>query len=124
MAYRLLADLVVILHGVFVLFVVLGGLLVLRRRCWAWLHVPAFLWAAWIEFTGGICPLTPLENQLRAWGGLTIYRGDFLDRYLMPLLYPSDLTRELQIVLGFFVLLLNAGIYAWFWHVSRRGEKR
>ena len=123
MAYPLLADLVVILHGVFVLFAVLGGVLIFRRRCWAWLHVPAFLWAAWIEFSGGICPLTPLENWLRARGGLTVYRGDFLDRYLMPLLYPNDLTRELQIGLGLFVLLLNAGIYAWFWRGSRRGEK-
>lgn len=123
MAYRLLADLVVILHGVFVLFVVFGGLLVLRRRRWAWLHVPAFLWGAWIQFTGGICPLTPLENHFRTRGGLAVYRGDFLDRYLMPLLYPEYLTRELQIGLGLFVLLINAGIYAWFWRGLRRGGK-
>ena len=120
MAYRLLADLVMILHGAFVLFVVLGGLLVLRKRHWAWLHVPALFWGAWIEFSGGICPLTPLENWLRARGGLTVYRGDFLDRYLMPLLYPADLTREFQIILGVSVILINAGLYAFLWRRIRR----
>ena len=123
MAYRLLADLVVILHVVFVLFVALGGFVVFWKRRWAWLHVPSFLWAAWIEFTGGICPLTPLENLLRARGGLAVYRGDFLDRYLMPLLYPDALTREIQIGLGLFVLVLNAGIYARFLYQSRRRSR-
>jgi len=120
MAYRLLADLVVILHGAFVLFAVLGGLLVIRRLRWAWLHVPALLWAAWIEFSSGICPLTPLENWLLDRGGLTVYRGDFLDRTLMPLLYPDELTREIQVLLGTLVLILNAAIYAAAWRLTRR----
>jgi hypothetical protein len=120
MAYRLLADLVVILHGAFVLFAVLGGLLAIRWRRWAWLHVPALLWAAWIEFSSGICPLTPLENWLRERAGLTVYRGDFLDRTLMLLLYPDELTREIQVILGTLVLILNAAIYAAAWRLTKR----
>lgn len=108
----ILADLVVILHGVFVLIAVLGGLLIFRWRRWGWFHIPAVLWAGFIELTGGICPLTPLENRLRTLGGEAAYRGDFIDRYLIPLLYPSALTREIQIVLGIFVILFNVGIYA------------
>lgn len=123
MVYPLLADLVVICHVVFVLFAVLGGLLLLRRRWWAWIHVPAFLWAGFIELTGGICPLTPLENQLRALGGGDTYRGDFTNHYLIPLLYPESLTREVQIVLGVFVILLNVGFYAWFWRRPQQREK-
>ncbi|MBA4422069.1 MAG: DUF2784 domain-containing protein [Syntrophus sp. (in: bacteria)] len=111
----LFVDLVVICHVGFVLFAVLGGLLILRSRWWAWIHVPAFLWAGFIELTGGICPLTPLENRLRALEGRETYRGDFIDHYLIPLLYPDSLTREMQIVLGVFVILLNVCLYAWFW---------
>jgi hypothetical protein len=120
MAAIFLADLVVILHGVFVLIAVLGGLLIFRWRWWAWFHIPAFLWAGFIELTGGICPLTPLENWLRALGGEAVYRGGFIDRYLIPLLYPSDLTREIQIVLGIFVILFNMGIYGVCWHRLRK----
>jgi hypothetical protein len=119
MMYRLLADLVVIIHGGFVLFAVLGGLLVLRRRHFAWLHLPALLWAVFIELTGGICPLTPLENQLRIMGGQEGYRGEFIDRYVMPLLYPDGLTQGYQILLGSFLLALNAAIYAALWHRTR-----
>jgi len=116
----LLADLVVIVHGTFVLFVALGGLLVLWKRRWAWLHVPALFWGAWIEFSGGICPLTPLENWLRAKAGRTVYRGDFIDHILVPLLYPADLTREFQIILGVSVILINAGLYTFLWRRIRR----
>jgi len=123
MVYRLLADLVVLIHGAFVLFAVLGGFLVLRRLRWAWVHLPALLWAAFVEFSGGICPLTPLENRLRALGGEEPYRGDFIDRYLMPLLYPDELTGEHQILLGGFVLLLNAAIYTAAWQHRRRKSR-
>lgn len=116
MAAIVLADLVVIIHGLFILFAVLGGLLVFWWRRWAWFHIPAFLWAGFVELTGGICPLTPLENCLRTLGGAAAYRGDFVDRYLIPLIYPSDLTRETQIVLGVFVIVFNAGIYAVCWY--------
>ena len=107
----LLADLVVLLHLAFVLFVVLGGLLVLRRRRIAWLHVPAFVWAAAIEFGGWVCPLTPLENRLREQSGAGGYAGGFVERYLIPVLYPEELTREIQIALGLAVLLINLSIY-------------
>ncbi|MHB9098005.1 MAG: DUF2784 domain-containing protein, partial [Syntrophales bacterium] len=83
-----------------------------RWRRLAWFHVPAFLWAGFIELTGGICPLTPLENLPRALGGERAYRGAFIDRYLMPLLYPDELTQWYQILLGSLVLFLNAAIYA------------
>ncbi len=116
MAATLLADLVVIFHGVFILIAVFGGLLVFRWRRWAWFHVPAFLWAGFIELTGGICPLTPLENRLRDLGGGAAYQGDFIDRYLIPLIYPNDLTREIQIAMGIFVILFNMGVYALYWY--------
>ena len=122
MAYRLLADLVVMIHGAFVLFAVLGGLLVLRWRRWAWLHLPASLWAGVIEFTGGICPLTPLEGRLRELAGEDVYRGAFIDRYVMPLLYPDGLTPGRQMLLGAIVLVLNATLYAALWR--RSGTKR
>ena len=108
---QLLADLVVLLHLAYVLFVVLGGLLVLRRRWIAWIHVPAFVWGAAIEFGGWICPLTPLENRLRGESGAGGYAGGFVERYLVPVLYPGELTREIQIVLGIAVLLINLAIY-------------
>jgi hypothetical protein len=123
MAAMLLADLVVILHCVFVLVAVPGGLLIFRWRWWPWLHIPAFAWAGFVELSGGTCPLTPLENSLRALGGAAAYRGDFIDRYLFPLLYPSGLTREIQVALGIFVILFNAAIYGVFWYrLWRKGS--
>lgn len=121
MIYRILADLVVVLHAFFVLFVVLGGLLVLRRPRWAFVHVPAALWGAAIEFAGWICPLTPLENHLRGLGGQSPYEGGFVARYLLPVVYPGALTREIQITLGVAVLLVNAAIYARVLTRRRRG---
>lgn len=109
--YLLLADAVVCLHMGFVLFAVFGGLLALHRRAWLWLHVPAVLWAAFVEFSGWICPLTPLENRLRAKAGAGVYSTDFIEHYLIPLLYPAHLTRTLQIALGIGVLTVNAAVY-------------
>jgi hypothetical protein len=108
-----LADLVVAVHFTFVLFVVLGGLLVLRWRWVAFLHVPAALWGAWIEFAGWICPLTPLEQSLRLKAGEQGYSGSFIEHYVLPLLYPSALTRNIQLLLGCLVLGLNLGIYGY-----------
>jgi hypothetical protein len=116
MLYRLLADAALILHAGFVAFVVLGALLVLRWRRIAWVHVPVVLWGAGIEFVGGICPLTPLENQWRRLAGEFGYPGGFVEHYVMSVLYPNGLTRRAQLVLGAMVLLVNAAIYAWvFW---------
>jgi len=111
MAYDLLADLVVLIHFLFVLFSLLGALLVIRWRKMIWLHLPAALWAAGVEFSGKICPLTPLENWLRVRGGGAGYAGDFIGQYLLWLLYPSGLTRGVQIILGFIVVGINIGIY-------------
>jgi len=109
--YRALADLVLVVHLTFVLFVVLGGLLVLRWPRAAWLHVPAASWGVLIEYTGWICPLTPLENSFRTRGGEMGYSGGFIEHYIQPLLYPAGLTRSTQLVLGSLVLVLNLTAY-------------
>ena len=87
----------------------------LKWRWIAWLHLPAAVWGAVVEFTGWICPLTPLENWLRAQGGEATYRSDFIAQYLLPVLYPEDLTRDLQLLLGTGVVVLNAAVYWWLW---------
>lgn len=122
MLYRLLADLVVVVHCGFVLFVVLGGLLALRWPRAAWFHLPAALWGAGIEFAAGICPLTPLENHLRRLGGEAGYAGGFVEHYLLPVLYPDGLTRGVQLGLGTFVLLLNLVVYTIVWRRRRRAK--
>ncbi len=109
---RLAADLVVILHAAFVVFVVSGGLLALRWPAAAWLHLPAAAWGAAIELTGWMCPLTPLENALRLRAGDDTYAGDFIARYLLAALYPEGLTREVQFALGAAVLIINAAVYS------------
>jgi hypothetical protein len=113
MAYDLLADLVVLIHFLFVLFSLLGALLVMRWRKIMWLHLPAALWAAGVEFSGRICPLTPLENWLRIRAGGPSYAGGFVGHYLLPLLYPAGLTRDVQIILGAIVVGINIGIYGY-----------
>jgi hypothetical protein len=113
MIYRLLADLVLILHAGFVVFVMLGAFLVLRWPRIAWIHVPVVLWGAGIEFLGGICPLTPLENHLRRLSGELGYPGGFIDHYVVSLLYPDGLTRPIQIAIGTLVLVVNIAVYAW-----------
>ena len=106
------ADGVALLHFAFILFVVLGGFLVLRFRKLAWLHVPAAVWGAAIEFTGWICPLTPLENALRRAGGSAGYADGFIGHYLLPIIYPPGLTRDIQFALALGVVFVNAVIYS------------
>ncbi len=120
MPHRLLADAVVLLHLAFVVFVVCGGLLVVWRRWAAAVHLPAAAWGIYIEFSGRICPLTPIENDLRAMAGDAVYSGDFIERYLLPVLYPPDLRRDVQVVLGLFALAVNAAVYLYAWRRSRR----
>ena len=115
MLYRVLADLVVVLHVGFVLFVVLGGLLALRWSRAAWIHLPAAVWGAGIEFVHGICPLTPLENHLRHLGGEAGYSGGFVEHYVLPVLYPAGLDQDLQLAIGIFVVVLNVTVYAIVW---------
>jgi hypothetical protein len=122
MSYRLLADLVLVVHAAFVVFVMLGGLAVLRWPRLAWGHLPAAIWGAGIEFAGGICPLTPLENHWRRLAGEQGYTGGFVEHYVVAVLYPEGLTRSLQIALGMFVLAVNAVIYVRVW--SRKKTSR
>lgn len=111
MNYDFLADLVVLVHLLFVVFALLGGLLVLRWLPLVFLHVPCMLWAATVEFLGLVCPLTPLEISLRQRAGQAGYEGGFVEEYLVPILYPGSLTPAIQIVLGFVVLAVNAWVY-------------
>ena len=110
--YGNLATLVVVFHFTFLLFVMFGGLLVLRWPRVVWLHIPCFLWGSWIEVSGGICPLTPLENQLRQAAGESAYVGSFIEHYITAVMYPAGLTRTVQLVLAVGLVLLNAVIYA------------
>ena len=113
MWYRRLADILVILHLGFILFVLFGGLLTLRWPRMIWLHVPAAAWGAAVEFGGWICPLTPLEQGLRTADDAPADRSDFIDEYVLPVLYPGGLTHDLQLVLGAVVVLVNLAIYGW-----------
>jgi hypothetical protein len=106
-----IAELVVVFHFAFVLYVVLGGLLVVRWPRTAWLHLPAVIWGIWIELSGRICPLTPLENSLRSRAGEATYQESFIEHYMLPVLYPSGLTRKIQMVLAGVVLLINLAFY-------------
>jgi hypothetical protein len=109
---RLLADAVVLLHLVFIVFALAGGVLVLFRGYIAWLHLPAVAWAAYAEFTATICPLTPLENSLRKQAGQEGYDGGFVEHYLIPLIYPAALTPRLQMLIGAIVVAVNVAVYA------------
>jgi len=123
MPYEALADSVLILHLCFILFVVLGGVLVLRWRWMAWAHLPAAAWGALVELAGWICPLTPLEIVLRRAAGRGVYDTTFVERYLVPIVYPSGLTREVQMVLGLLVLGVNLAVYGMVWWRTDRGKR-
>jgi hypothetical protein len=120
MGYAALASLVLAVHGAFVLFVVAGGLLALRWPRAAWAHLPAAAWGAGIEFSGGVCPLTPLENRLRELAGLAGYDGGFVEHYLLAWLYPGGLTHDTQVSLGLAVVIVNVAVYATVWVRRRR----
>lgn len=113
MAYRLLADAVLLLHLGFILFVVFGALLVARRRRLLPVHLAAAAWGVGIEVIGGVCPLTHAELWLRARAGRAGYSGGFVEHYLLPLIYPGELTRGLQFGMAAGVLFINAALYLW-----------
>jgi len=124
MTAALAADLVLLFHLGFILFVGFGGLLVLRWPRMAWLHLPAVLWGATAELTGDlVCPLTPLENALRQAAGQAGYKGGFMEHYLIPLIYPPGLTRTIQIWIGVFVITLNLAAYSTL-GMQRRGRHK
>ncbi len=108
---QLLADLVVLVHFIFIVFVLVGGLLLLRWPRLVWLHLPAILWGVWIEVSGGMCPLTPLENYLRTLNGNGEYHGSFIAHYLLPLIYPDGLTTAIQLLMAGVVIMINLVIY-------------
>jgi hypothetical protein len=120
--YRILADAVLVLHLAFIVFAVLGGLAVLRVPRLAWVHLPVAAWAAGIEFLGAVCPLTPLENRFRALGGEAGYRGGFVEHYLTALIYPTGLTRGVQVALGALVVAINLAVYLRLLARHRRGR--
>ena len=113
MIYSFFADLLVIFHFVFILLVVFGGLFALKWPKVAYLHIPATVWGGLIEIQGWVCPLTPIENRLRQAAGITAYREGFIEHYLIPIIYPTELTREDQLFLGLSVFILNGIIYIW-----------
>jgi hypothetical protein len=120
MTHRVMADAVLLAHGIFILFVLLGGAMVWRWPRLAWLHLPAVAWAAWVAWAGWVCPLTPMENALRRAAGQAGYSGGFVEHYLLGLIYPEGLTRGLQVGLGVFVALLNLAAYALLIRARRR----
>ena len=122
MLFKLAADLVVILHGGFILFVMAGGFLSLKWPRLAWAHLPAFVWGSLVEFVGGYCPLTPLEQMLRQLAGEGGYSGGFIEHYIVPVIYPVGLTREMQILFGAIVLGVNAVAYGLLFR-QKRGRK-
>ena len=121
--YLLLADLIVILHLGFIVFAVLGAVLLFKWPRLVWLHVPAVIWAAITEFMGLICPLTPLENWLRQQAGADPYQSSFISHYLLPLIYPPGLTPSIQWVLGGILITLNVVIYAWLYRFKKKQTK-
>jgi len=115
MLFRTLADLVVLVHLAFIVFVVLGGVLALRWRWMPWVHLPAVVWSALLEFRGWICPLTPLENWLRRAGGGSAYSGGFVEQYVVPIVYPTALTHRGHAALGILLCVINIAVYARWW---------
>ena len=123
MPYSFLADVVLLVHLAFILLVVLGILVVWRFPRLIWLHIPAAIWAGLIEITGYVCPLTPLENHLRDLSGQAGYHGSFVEHYLMPIIYPHDLSRDAQIFLGVAVIIFNTVGYLLMWRRARAHER-
>jgi hypothetical protein len=109
--YGILAGVIIVAHFLFIAFVAAGGLLVLRWPSLAWVHLPAVVWGIVVELTGWICPLTPLENYLRQLAGKSSYSGDFIEQYLIPIIYPANLTAATQYILGGLVIAVNLILY-------------
>lgn len=111
MLYKLLADLTVLMHLAFILFVVLGGLFVLRWKKVMWVHIPIAIWGVVVEYFDILCPLTPLENHFRELSGNVTYETGFIEQYIIPVMYPAGLNRNLQFILGSLVIVFNICIY-------------
>ncbi len=112
MIYSILADALLVIHLIFIIFVLLGGILIIKWRWVVYLHLPTAAWGILVEFNHWICPLTPWENALRRAAGDISYETSFIEHYLLPLIYPSNLTNELQIILGSLIIIINLMIYS------------
>ena len=122
MPYKFLADLVLLFHFTFILFVVFGGFTVLKWRRIIYYHIPTALWGAIIEISGWVCPLTPLEIELRVRAGSGFYTGSFINHYLTPIIYPPGLTQQLQYYLAAGVIIINAAAYYLIWKKLRESK--
>jgi len=120
--YQLAANAVLLLHAAFIVFVLFGAVMARRWRWWPLLHLPAAAWGFWVSAAGVVCPLTPLENHLRAAAGQSGYEGGFVEHYLLAVIYPDGLTRPVQWALAAVVLGVNLALYAWAWR-GRRGRR-
>jgi hypothetical protein len=123
MLIYLAANTVLLVHAAFIVFAVLGAWLALRWRWVIWLHLPCALWAATVVGMGWICPLTPLENQLRLAAGQAGYEGGFIEHYLLAAIYPAGLTRNIQMLLAASVIVLNLAVYAVLWRRRFTGKQ-
>ncbi|TAJ09414.1 DUF2784 domain-containing protein [Marinilabiliaceae bacterium JC017] len=112
MIFQILADLTIIIHGLFILFILFGALLAFRWKRIIWFHLPLAIWGAMVEYFHWICPLTPLENHFRRLSGEAGYEGDFIEQYLIPVIYPENLTPQFQIIFGSIVVVINLIIYS------------
>ena len=121
MSFRLAADLTVILHLAFILFVLFGGLLCLHHARWAWLHLSTMSWGVWVEWANWECPLTPIENHFRLMASGEGYPGGFIEQYLIPLIYPGELTSAMRWLFGALVLATNMTVYL---YVFKKRSKR
>jgi hypothetical protein len=119
MFYRYAADAVLLLHLAFITFAVFGGLMAIWWRKILFIHLPAAAWGVFVEFTGRVCPLTSLENTLRIKSGIAEYSESFVEHYLLRIIYPEDLTREIQYFLGALVVIVNIVIYLWLFYRLR-----
>lgn len=124
MLYRIIADSLILIHFAFILFVVLGGVMILKYRWLVFAHVPAVVWAVLLEFRGWYCPLTDWENHYRRLAGQAAYSGGFIEHYLIPLIYPAQLTETIQILLGILVILINALTYLYVIRSLRKRRER
>jgi hypothetical protein len=124
MQFQILADLVAVVHFAFIIYVLFGGVLALRWTWVPWVHLPAVAWGMGIEFLGWYCPLTPLENSLRTMAGDQGYSGGFIEHYLLPVIYPDGLTRNIQLLLGGILVIMNLAVYAIVWRRHRHHQNR
>ena len=121
--YELAADIILIIHFLFILFVIFGALLLFVEKKIVFIHIPAIIWGSYIELTHSICPLTYLENWLLQKANLTTYSEGFIQYYLVPIVYPTNLTKDIQIYLGISLIVINIVIYAFIFGKMKKNSK-